>query len=135
MKQQWVILSAIVLLFSICLSGCQESNNQNGNQPETAKKKIIGDWSVVTAGLEEETYSFYENNTAKDVFNQLFEGQPITTISWYDYTIDNTTLCLLTKNLSADNISLCYSYVFSENATRLTLSFNNVEVMDLVKIR
>jgi hypothetical protein len=46
-------------------------------------------------------------------------------------------VCLSTSNAPAgspDYVSVCYTYSFSQNTTRLALSSNGIVIMDLVKI-
>ncbi|MFA5102302.1 MAG: hypothetical protein WC525_04045 [Candidatus Thermoplasmatota archaeon] len=159
-----MILGIAVLLLVVSLSGCQETSNQdnnhqtnnttnnstntsNGNQTNnttngTPQNNItantfLGDWEVVDLSPDYETWSFYSNLSAKNYLAQQFEGNTITTIVWFNYTIDPTTLCFSTKDEtpgSPNYISMCYSYVFSENATRLLLSSNGIPIMDLRKM-
>jgi len=137
MKNYRVILGVVLFLTIVGLSGCQKTTNENGNHPEPNDSKFIGDWEVANSTPDYETFSFYENGSVKDSLDQIFEGQTLNMISWFGYTIDNTTVCLSTKNVSAgspDYISVCYAFSFSNNATRLSLSSNGILVMDLVKI-
>ena len=154
MKNKGVILGITVLLLIMSLSGCQETSNQNNNhqtnnttnnstnttngthQNNTTENTFLGDWEVVDSP-DYETWSFYSNLTVKNYIAQNFEGNIITTIVWFDYTIDSTALCLSTKDEAPESpsyISLCYSYVFSENATRLQLFSGGIPVMDLQKM-
>ena len=162
MKNRGILLGITVLLLIMNLSGCQETSNQNNNhqnnttnnstntsngnqtnnttngthQNNTTENTFLGDWEVVDSP-DYETWSFYSNLTAKNYIAQNFEGNIITTIVWFDYTIDSTTLCLSTKDDAPESpnyYSLCYSYVFSENATRLQLFSDGISVMDLQKM-
>jgi len=137
MKDYRLILGVTVLLLVVGLSGCQEKSNENGNQQHNTDNKFIGDWEIVSSSPDYETWSFYANGSAKNIQDQEFEGQSMTTIWWFDYTKDNTSVCLSTKNQSSDSSnysSECFSYSFSENTTRLSLSSNGIVIMDLVKI-
>jgi len=141
-----IIIAIIVLLFFICLSGCQEQKNQNGNQTDnstngnqqhnTTVNRFLGDWEAIDIAPEYETYSFYANLTVKNYLVQIFEEQPLPSESWFNYTYDSTTLCFSTDSSpsSPDYMSICYTYVFSQNATRLTLSSNSIVIIDLVKM-
>jgi hypothetical protein len=141
-----LIIAMMILLFCICFSGCQEQKNQNGNQTgnttngnqqhNTTQNKFLGDWEAIDVAPEYETYSFYANLKAKNYLIQIFEGEPLPSVSWLNYTYDTTTLCFSTDASpgSPDYLSICYSYVFSQNATRLTLSSNNIVIIDLVKM-
>lgn len=144
----------------VSISGCQDTSNQNGNHQtnnttnntngnqttnntngtqhqNTTENAFLGDWEIVGASPDYETWSFYTNQSAKNYLDQEFEDNIITTIVWFDYTNDTTTLCLTTKNETSDSpnyFSICYSYLFTENATHLTLSSNGIVIMDLDKM-
>lgn len=147
MKNKPILIIAImVLFFSICLSGCQEQKNQNGNQTDntsngnqqhnTTENKFLGDWEAIDVAPEYESWSFYTNHTVKNYLVQIFEEQPLPSESWFNYTYDTTTLCFSTGTSpnSPDYMTICYSYIFSQNATRLTLSSNSIVIIDLVKM-
>jgi hypothetical protein len=149
-----IIATMLVILF-ICFSGCQEQTNQNGNnqnnnttgnqtgnttnetqQHNTTQNKFLGNWEVIDIAPNNETWVFYANLTAKNILTQIFDGEPSTSISWFDYTNDTTTLCFSTNASpdTSDYFSICYTYLFSQNATRLTLSSNGIIIIDLVKL-
>jgi hypothetical protein len=160
MKKKGMILYVAVLLLSMSLSGCQETSNNNDNyqtntstntsnenqtqnntngtqQNNITENTFLGDWEVVELSPDYETWSFYSNLSAKNYIVQQFEGNIITTIVWFDYMIDPTTLCFSTKDEipgSPNYISICYTYVFSENNTRLEFSSNGIVIMDLQKM-
>jgi hypothetical protein len=137
MKDPRLIFCITLLLISVCLSGCSEKSSNDGNQQHNTDNEFIGDWEIVSSSSDYETWSFYTNRSAKNILTQDIEGQLITTISWYDYTKDNTSVCISTKNQSPDSpnyISMCFSYSFSGNATHLALSSNDIVIMELVKI-
>jgi len=137
MKNSRQIFCITLLLISVCLSGCYEKNNDDGTQQDNTNNKFIGDWESFRSSSDYEIWSFYTNGSAKNILTQDFEGQPMTTISWFDYTKDNTSVCFSTKNESPGSpnyISLCFTYSFSDNTTHLTLSSNSIVIIDLVKI-
>jgi hypothetical protein len=125
-----------IVLIGLCLSGCYEKSTTDGNQQHNTNNSFIGDWELVRSVSDYETWSFYTNGSARNIITQDFENQSTTTVLWYDYTKDNMSICFSTKDQSIGDpnyISICFSYSFSENSTRLTLSSNNIVIMDLVK--
>jgi hypothetical protein len=140
MKHSKLILCITFLLISVCLSGCNETNNNNGNQQQNTNNtdtKFIGDWEMFISSSDYKIWSFYTNKTAKNIVTENDEGQSITTTLWYNYTIENTIICFSTINepLGSPNyISLCFSYSFSDNSTHLVLSSINSVIFDLEKI-
>ena len=146
MKKNSVFVGVLVVLLFVALSGCQEENNENinnitnnsnGNQQDNiTDNKFLGIWEVVDLS-DYETYSFHGNGSVKNYQIQKIEGQSFTTISWFDYTIENTSICFSTKDKSPDSpdyFSICFSYLFSENATHLALYYNGIVIMDLIKM-
>jgi len=137
METSRLIFCIIILLIGVCLSGCYEKSTNDGNQQHNTENRFIGDWEMVRSVTDFEIWSFYTNGSAKNIITQDFENQSMTSISWYDYTKDNTTVCFSTKNQtvgSPNYISICFSYSFSDDTTRLILSSNNIVIIDLVKI-
>ena len=137
MKNFKLIFCIILLLICVCLSGCNTKSNNNGNQQHNTDNIFFGDWESYRSPSDYEIWSFYTNGSAKNILTEAFEGQPMTTISWFNYTINDPNVCFSTINQSQGSpnyISMCFSYSFSENTTRLTLSSNNIVIMDLVKI-
>ena len=137
METSRLIFCIILLLIGVCLSGCYEKSTEDGNQQHIADNIFIGDWEMVRSVTDFEIWSFYTNGSAKNIITQDFENQSMTSISWYDYTRDNTTVCFSSKNQtvgSPNYISICFSYSFSDDTTRLILSSNNIVIIDLVKI-
>ena len=156
MKDYRLILGVCVLLLIACLSGCQEKSNNDGNQTQNnddgsqqhnnddgdqqqnTDNEFIGDWEIVSSSPDYETWSFYTNESAKNIqTTEEDDGQPLTTIAWFEYTNDTTSVCFSPQNLSADSpnyFSECFLYSFSQNSTRLTLSSNGIVIMDLMKM-
>ena len=156
MKDYRLILGVCVLLLIVCLSGCQEKSNDDGNQTQNnddgsqqhnnddgdqqpnTDNEFIGDWEIVSSSPDYETWSFYVNGSAKNIqTTEEDNGQPYTTIAWFEYTNDTTSICLSTINQSpgsSNYTSVCFSYSFSQNSTRLTLSSSGIVIMDLMKM-
>ena len=141
MKNKFLsIITLLLLALLICLTGCQEQNNQNGNQTNGKNddknvNKFLGDWEAIIDPPEYESWSFYENHTVKNYLLQKFEDQILPSTTWFDYTYDTTTLCFSTGTPgSPEYFSICYSYAFSQNTTRLTLSSNGIVIIDLIKL-
>ncbi len=144
-KPLLIIMTTVLLVF-VSLSGCQEQQNQNGNQTDnstngnqqhnTTINRFLGDWDAIDVAPEYESWTFYANHTVKNDLIQIFEGQPLPSTSWFNYSYDASTLCFTAgvSPGSPDYMSICYSYEFSQNATRLTLSSNSIVIIDLVKI-
>ena len=153
-KKAMIVLVTILLLFAT-LSGCEEKNNGNGNhttnttngnhtgntingdsQHNTSENPFLGSWEVIGTSPSYETWTFYANYSTKNYLVQEFEDEMLTSISWFEYIYDETTLCFTTNASpdAPDYFSIRYSYLFSENATRLTLSHNNIVIIDLTKI-
>lgn len=132
-----LIFCITFLLIGLCLSGCIEKSTNDGNQPHNTENRFIGDWKMVRSPTDYEIWSFYTNGSAKNMITEDFENQSMTSISWYDYTKDNSSVCFSSKNQtvgSPNYISICFSYSFSDDTTRLTLSSTNIVIIDLVKI-
>jgi hypothetical protein len=137
MHKKIVTVTCIVLLLCIVfLSGCEQKNITPGNQ-QPSDNLFIGDWKIIDSSPDNETWSFYTNGSAKNILTQVFEGVPMTTVSWFNYTQNDTSLCLSSMDTtpgSPDSYAQCFSSVFSENATHLTLSLQGNVVMVLTKI-
>jgi hypothetical protein len=150
-----LIIATMFFLFFICFSGCQEQTNQNGNHQNnnttgnqtgnttdgnqhhnTTQNKFLGGWEVIDIAPDNETWVFYANLSAKDTLTQIFDGEPSTSITWFEYMNDTTTLCFSTNASpdTSDYFSICYTFLFSQNETRLTLSSNGIIIIDLVKL-
>ena len=137
MKHKSFLLITIVLLITtLCFSGCQEQTNQNGNHTNTTTENtFLGDWETTIDPPEYESYSFYDNQTVKNYYLQKFEDQLLPSETWFTYTYDDTNLCFSSGTPgSPDYFSICYTYTFSQNDTHLTLSSNGIVIIDLVKI-
>lgn len=136
MQKSPLLIGLVILLVGACLSGCNENKN-NENQHQDLTTRFLGDWEFVRSEIDFEIWSFYTNGTTRDNITQDEDGQIITSEVWYDYSIDNTSICFSTINESVDSpnyISMCFTYNFLDNATRLKLSSNNIVIMDLKKI-
>jgi hypothetical protein len=136
MEKTTQIVFALLLLFSICLSGCT-NNTDTENQQQNIMRKFIGEWEYIRSALDNETWSFYENGSAKNIVNTDDDGLMITTESWYDYVLDNSSVCFSTKNEpvgSPNYITMCFTYQFTNESTHLTLSSNNIVILDLEKL-
>ncbi|VVB62045.1 Uncharacterised protein [uncultured archaeon] len=136
MKNSKLIFFIVILLIVVCLSGCQKNSDNDGDQHNT-DNKFIGDWEIVNSSPDYETWSFYTNGSAKNILTQELEGQSMTTIAWFDYTKDNSNVCFSPKNESVGSsnyFSECFVYNFFDNTTRLTLSSNDIIIMNLVRI-
>ena len=99
------LLMTIILLICIGLSGCNEiSNTMQGEED-----RFVGTWSGKgELGIGQFTYVFYSNFTCSvNEYNGTYELKE-----------GNLTIYLLPDDLS-------YSYSFSDNDTKLTLT--NVE--------
>jgi len=137
MHKKYVIITGLILFFSILwVSGCEEKHPAPGDQQPTGNS-IIGTWKIVDSSPDNETYSFYTNGSAKDILSQVLDEEPLTTVSWFTYTSNETSLCLTSPESapgSNDSYTECFSSVFSENASRLTLSFKGTVAMVLTKM-
>lgn len=146
MKNKSVKIIMIMTIFaSIWLSGCQESPNQNGNQTNnstngnqhnTTVNRFLGSWEAVDVAPEYESWTFYANHTVENYLVQIFEEQPLPSTSWFTYSYDNSTLCFTAGSSPSapDYMLICYTYTFSQNTTRLTLSSNGIIIIDLKKM-
>jgi hypothetical protein len=135
MKKSTVIASIMFFLISVCLCGCTQTNTDN--QPQDLSSKFLGNWEYIRSALDYETWSFYTNGSAKNIINTDYDGQMLTSEVWYDYIIDNSTVCFSTKNEpvgSPNYVSMCFTFNFSDQYTHLTLSSNSIIIIDLEKI-
>ena len=136
MKKSRQIFCITLLLIGVLLTGCFEKNANDGKQ-QTNENSVIGDWEIFRTATDYEFWSFYTNGSAKDTITEDVEGKIMTTIVWYEYTKDNSSVCFSATNESTDSpnyFSMCFSYEFSDDATHLILSSNNIVIMDLVKV-
>jgi hypothetical protein len=136
MKKRVVSVGLVLLLVVIGLSGCQEKTGDS----ETKKQfdsRFIGEWQNVETSPDNETWTFYINSTVKDVRTQEFEGEPLTSTSWFNCEVNADDLCLSSIDELPDSPSYyseCFGYVFSDDTGRLTLSFNGLTFMIFTKI-
>ena len=135
MNKNSVIITLVIMLVCIFLTGCQEHGNQNGDQ-QYPENIFIGTWEIINSAFYYETWTFHANSTAKNFLIQEYEGEKINATYWFNYTTDNTTLCFSTNGSpdSSSYFSICYSYLFSENATRLAFLYNDIVIMNLMKL-
>jgi hypothetical protein len=125
------LISMIVLSFLIFeLSGCME----NTSNPTV---KFYGSWKTVGSFSNNETWTFYSNGTVKNVQNQVLDEVPITSIVWFNYTVNDDDLCFSSIDVSPGSPSYyseCFGYQFSDTANRVTLSFNGTTAMIFAKV-
>lgn len=152
MNHKATVFLLFILLLCVSLSGCQQTqngnnttNDQNGNptgditgddQQNTNGNPFLGSWQVTDTTASYESWTFYANHSAQDYLIQELDNETLTSVTWFEYIVDETTLCF-TSNASPDSpeyFSICYTYGFSENATRLMFSHNAIVIMDLQKI-
>jgi hypothetical protein len=94
--------------------------------------KFIGSWHNIDN--EGENWIFYKNNTQKFmlIVTDNPPGETYVAVLWFDYTIDNGTLCQLPFT-SYGGVPSCYGYEFSENDKILTLFDEGTWMLSLGK--
>lgn len=115
MKKQFIIIAIIILLVTIELGGC----NQIHNSYAIEKSKFVGTWVYLvpspTGSNYTFTYYFFSNGTF--IFNRPNE----ITNGTFD-VIDGNLWFSTTVNGTREYGD--YSYVFSDNNTKLTINGN-----------
>ena len=135
--KKYVVSVGLVLLFVVIgLSGCQEKTGENGavNQFDS---RFIGVWQNIETYSDIETWTFFLNSTVKTIIIQEFEGETLTTTSWFNCKVESDTLCISSLDDSPGSPSYyleCFGFVFSDDTNRLELSFNGMTFMIFSKI-
>jgi len=131
MKKVNIILIGITLLIT-GLSGCTEDTNTLN-----LAEKFYGTWENVDSLGYNETWTFYENGSLKNIEIEEIEGDIITAVSWFKYEVNESHLCYspidLTSGTPGYNYE-CFGYEFSSDNTRLYLTFNGIKIMEFNKI-
>ncbi len=118
------ILLCCTIAFSLC--GCQEKKEDENTQ-EPTDNKFIGRWKRIDT-VDYETWTYYTNESVENIIIQNLDGLNDTSIVWFTYTVDSDNICTY-----LEDISICYTYIFSENSTRLSLYYEDIEAMVLIK--
>ena len=109
MKKQLIIIGMIIILLTVGLSGCNETNT---NETNTNKEKILGAWLAnVTTGPGKGgkgAYTYFSNGT--------FLASSTTTEVWGIFNITDEKL-----TMSRGNSTFTYDYTFSDNDNKVTL--------------
>ena len=135
MKKINIILIGIILLI-IGLSGCTEKSNEKTNELNLAEK-FYGTWEYVDSYDYNETWTFYENGSLKNIEIEEIEGEIITGISWLKYEVNKSHFCYspIDKTSESPNYNYeCFGYEFSSDNTSLYLTFNEIKIMEFIKI-
>ena len=130
-----IILIGITLLI-IVLSGCTEKSNEKSNKINLAEK-FYGTWVYVESSDYNETWTFYENGSLKNIAIEEIEGELITGLSWFKYEVNESHFCYipLDKNSESPGYNYeCFGYEFSSNNTSFYLTFNEIKIMEFIKI-
>lgn len=136
MKKRVVGVGLVLLLVVIGLSGCQEKTSDDGTKNQF-DSRFIGVWQNVEASPDNETWTFYINGTINDVITQEFEGEPLTSTSWFNCEVNASNLCLSSIDVlpgSPSYYSECFGYNFSDDNNDLTLSFEGTTFMIFTKV-
>ncbi|MCJ7570383.1 MAG: hypothetical protein MUO82_00680 [Candidatus Thermoplasmatota archaeon] len=112
MKKQLVILGILTLLVCVGLSGCFRLSPSY----TTEKNKFVGTWTYLYPSGHGSNYSF----TYQFFSNGNFSFHKPNLITNGTFDIIDGKLWLVT-NTNGDNDYGKYSYVFSENNTKLTI--------------
>lgn len=108
MKKQLIIIVIIILLLAVGLSGCNENNT---NEINTNKEKILGAWLAnVTSGPGKGStgiYTFFSNGS----FLASSDNN-----TWGTFGITDEKL-----TMSAESTRFTYDYTFSDNDNKVTL--------------
>ncbi len=119
MKKYVLIITTIIILSAIFLSGC----NQDGTNTE-GKKTFIGTWKVEIEGVEKfnETWTFKEDNTVEKVLNQ--DG--VITRDHYKWEDTGFELCMIPIGPGDQR---CGSYKFSNNYNTFTWTVMEIDLI------
>ena len=130
MKRQVLVIGIAVILLSILFNGCME------NSVDSKKNIIIGTWETVEDSLDNETWTFYSNGTAKTVSTYLEGGEeePYILVSWSNYEIDDDKLCFAQLDEYSNDPPVCFDYEFSNDNNSLTMFFEGVVSLALSKL-
>ncbi len=130
MNKKMLMLGMIILLLTVGLSGCIDNYSNNG------KNNFVGTWELLETS-DSDIWTFYSNNTVKNIQIQDFEGETLTSTSWFDYEISENKLHLMSHDISQDSPSYYseyFDYEFSDNNSLLTLSVGGTTALILSKI-
>jgi len=120
-----IILTLSTLI--ILLVGCIKDNAGSSDL-----ENLVGTWQITNEN-EEYTFDFYEN---KSFYSYYIQTEPEDIHKgWGTFEFDNSKLCMYTPHgASGGEETYCYTYVFSENNEKLTLSTTEIGEMVLIKI-
>src|SRR5512136_1723642 len=112
MKKQFVVIGILTILVSVGFSGC----NRISNSYTIEKNKFIGNWTYLVPSGAGSNYSFTYYFFSNGAFS--FNKNGLMTNGTFDIIDGNLWL---TTNVSGNKEYGEYSYVFSENNTKLTI--------------
>jgi hypothetical protein len=132
MKKQTFLVVVTIIFFLLLSSDCTEKTN-------SATAKFLGTWKTIGSSSENETWTFYQNGTVKNIQNQTLDEEsiPFTSTTWFRYEVNDTDLCLSsieTSPESPSNYSECFTYQFSATMDQVTLSFQGVQFLIFTKV-
>lgn len=136
MKKYVVNVGLILLFFLMIISGCQEKSLDDGTKDQF-DNRFIGIWQNIEAYSDIEIWTFYINGTVKTMITQEFEGDILTSTSWFNYKTEEDVLCISSIDVlpGSPNYYLeCFDFIFSDDTNRLELSFNEITFMIFTKI-
>jgi hypothetical protein len=120
MKNQCLSISVILILIIFCFSGCFGDNKSSGITTDSSK--FIGSWYGWSHYPNfYEIWTFYENMSLK--IDDRFD------IEWGTFSINGNELVINTPLTGFENeyMKTRYTFSFSENDLRLTLTNSNWE--------
>jgi len=140
MKKIAILLIALIVISVGVLSGCID------NQIENELDKFIGTWIAVEFPVYIENVSevsvtwtftlnystFFNSNTI--YITNIYKGNVSEAVHGFKVYDENSTLCVTPPNLPYD-FSMCYTYIFSNENTILTLKYLGNQVMKFNKVQ
>jgi len=116
MKKQLMIVGIIIILLSVSLSGCTNTNTHNNNTLISDEEKLIGTWKYVT-DYYVITY-YYHSDKTWDSTKTAFAGP--TQVGKGTWKITDSRLFLIITEPTQDSVT--FDYVFSNNYNTITFT-------------
>lgn len=127
MRIKIICILLLLLALVILLSGCINDNTESSDL-----EKLVGTWTY-SGEIYVSTITFYENFSLYS--NSTILSNQEVHEDWGEFWFDQNKLCMYTHmGYSGDQESPCYSYTFSEDNKKLTLSAPGLTDSVLIKV-
>jgi hypothetical protein len=127
MRIKIIIILLLLLVLFILLIGCIDDNAESSDL-----ENLVGTWTY-TGDIYVSKITFYENLSLYS--NSTIISNQEVHEDWGEFWFDQSKLCMYTHmGYSGEEESTCYSYYFSENNTKLTLTAPGLTNSVLIKL-